>query len=237
MTNDGVAFVTGGTSGIGLAVARALVERGSAVAICGRDPVKLGRAEAELAALAGDPDRVVATQADVSKAADVERWIREAAARFGPPSVLVLNAGIGHFEELVSTSEEAWDETLDVNLKGPFLVARAAIPLMREHGGGYVIAVSSLSGKQGMPRLSAYCASKFGLVGLTESLLREEAGHGIRATAICPGIVATSMPTESTVPREQLIQPEDIARTVLWLLDLSPQVVVREVVVERTGVV
>lgn len=236
MTDEGAAFVTGGTSGIGLAVAHALVARGSAVAICGRDPVKLGQAEAELAAIAG-PDRVIATQADVSKAADVERWVREAGARVGPPSVLVLNAGIGHFEELVSTSEEAWDETLDVNLKGPFLVARAAIPLMRERGGGYVIAVSSLSGKQGMPRLSAYCASKFGLVGLAESLLREEAGHGIRVTAICPGMVATSMPTESTIPREQMIRPEDIARTVLWLLDLSPQVVVREVVVERTGVV
>jgi NAD(P)-dependent dehydrogenase (short-subunit alcohol dehydrogenase family) len=235
VTDEGAAFVTGGTSGIGLAVARALAERGLPVAICGRDADKLGRAEAELAAIAG-PDRVIATQADVSKAADVERWVREAAAGLGAPSVLVLNAGIGHYEELVATSEEAWDETLDVNLKGPFLVARAALPLMRERGAGYVIAVSSLSGKQGMPRLSAYCASKFGLVGLTESLLREEAGHRIRATAICPGMVATSMPTESTIPREQMIRPEDIARTVVWLLDLSPQVVVREVVVERTGV-
>jgi len=232
----GTAYVTGGTSGIGLTVARALLERGFAVAICGRDPGRLERAEAELGALAG-PERVAATRADVSRAADVERWVSDAAGRLGPPDLLVLNAGIAVYDELVSTSEETWDETIDVNLKGPFLVARAAVPLMRERGGGYVVAISSLSGKEGMPRLSAYCASKFGLVGLTESLLREEVGRGIRATAICPGMVATAMATEPAMPREEMIQPEDIAKTVLWLLDLSPQVVVREVVIERTGVV
>jgi 3-oxoacyl-[acyl-carrier protein] reductase len=229
------AYVTGGTSGIGLAVARALLERDFAVAICGRDAGRLERAAAELGAIAG-PERVAAARADVSRATDVERWVREAASRLGPPRLLVLNAGIAAYEELVSTSEETWDETIDVNLKGPFLVARTALPLMRERG-GYVVAISSLSGKQGMPRLSAYCASKFGLVGLTESLLREEAGHGIRATAICPGLVATALVGEPGMPREEMIQPEDIAKTVLWLLDLSPQVVVREVVIERTGVV
>jgi 3-oxoacyl-[acyl-carrier protein] reductase len=147
--------------------------------------------------------------------------------------MLVLNAGLAHYGEIASFPDDAWDETVAINLTGPFLVARAALPRMREAGGGYVFSISSVSGKKGMPGAGAYCASKFGVVGLTESLLREEAPHGIRATAICPGLVATPMAGGGN-PGE-MIQPEDIARTVLWLLDLSPQVVVREVVVERTG--
>ena len=224
----GAAFVTGGSSGIGLAIARALHERGHPVAICGRDRRKLDRAARELGT-----DGLFAAPADVSRREDVERWLDDGTAAIGPPRLLVLNAGLAHYGEIASFPDDAWDETIAVNLTGPFLVARAALPRMREAGGGYVFSISSVSGKKGMPGAGAYCASKFGVVGLTESLLREEAPHGIRATAICPGLVATPMAGGGN-PSE-MIQPEDIARTVLWLLDLSPQVVVREVVVERTG--
>jgi 3-oxoacyl-[acyl-carrier protein] reductase len=227
--DQAVAYVTGGGGGIGLAISRALLDRGWRVAICGRDRARLDRAATALEA----GDRLLTTQADVTNAEDVALWVGEADERFGPPSLLVLNAGIAPRSSLVELDEEAWNEVLGVNLTGAFLCARATIPAMRAKG-GYVVSISSVSGKQGMENLSAYCASKFGLIGLTESLLQEEARHGIRATSICPGFVATEM-AETSDPPEQLIQPEDIARIVLSLLDLSPHVVVREIIVERTG--
>jgi 3-oxoacyl-[acyl-carrier protein] reductase len=228
----GAAYVTGGSSGIGLAVARALLDRGHPVSICGRDAAKLDRAAAELAAAEG---MLFAAVADVSRREDAERWIRDAAERLGPPAVLVLNAGIAHYGDIASTTDDEWNETLAVNLTGPFLVVRAALPLMRRAGGGYVVSISSLAGKRGMPNTAAYSASKFGLAGLTESLLRREAPNAIRATTICPGFVATPMVAGASTPVEEMAQPEDIAKTIVWLLELSPHVVIREVVVERTG--
>jgi 3-oxoacyl-[acyl-carrier protein] reductase len=227
--DQAVAYVTGGAGGIGLAISRSLLDRGWRVAICGRDRARLDRAAFALAA----GDRLLTTQADVTNAQDVAFWVGEAGARFGPPSLLVLNAGVAPRSSIVELDEEGWNEVLGVNLTGAFLCARAAIPSMRQRG-GYVVSISSMSGKHGMENLGAYCASKFGLIGLTESLLQEEARHGIRATSICPGFVATEM-AETPDPPEQLIQPDDIAKIVLWLLDLSPHVVVREIIVERTG--
>jgi NAD(P)-dependent dehydrogenase (short-subunit alcohol dehydrogenase family) len=226
-----VAYVTGGTSGIGLATVGALLDDGWQVAICGRDEEKLAAATEQL----GAPDRLLATRTDVSQSGDVERWVTQATARFGPPELLVLSAGIAAQGEIAILSEHDWNETLAVNLTGPFLVSRAVVPLMRDRGGGYVVAISSIAGKHGMAGISAYSASKFGLIGLAETLLKEEAQNGIRATTICPGWVATPMAQGASAPIEEMIQPEDIARTILWLLDLSSHVVVREVIVERVG--
>jgi 3-oxoacyl-[acyl-carrier protein] reductase len=108
---------------------------------------------------------------------------------------------------------------------------------MRRRGGGWIINIASLAGKKGMPGASAYCASKFALVGFTETLAREEAKNNIRATAICPGYVATRMVEAVEVPASEMIHPHDIAATVLYLLDLSPKSVVREILIERIGAI
>ena len=242
----GTAYVTGGSSGIGLAIARALVERGWSLSICGRNPAKLEEAWAALEpggpAIEGrrksdgpKEQMVYAEPADVSSETDVRRWIAASRERFGPPDLLVNNAGVGSWAEISALGETDWDRVMNVNLKGAFLCTREVLPMMRARGGGYVVNIASLAGKKGMAGGAAYCASKFGMVGFTESLLAEEKKNGIRATAICPGYVATPMVGDADVPASEMIQPVDIARTVLYLLDLSPKVIIKEIVVERVG--
>jgi 3-oxoacyl-[acyl-carrier protein] reductase len=235
-TRERCALVTGGGSGIGLSITRALLERGWKASICGRDAAKLSQASAELARQ--NPawaDRLFVAAVDVSRAEDVRRWVPETCERFGAPELLVNNAGVGAWGEITSLSEQQWDRALDTNLKGAFLCTREALPMMRNRGGGWIINIASLAGKKGMPGASAYCASKFALVGFTETLAREEAKNNIRATAICPGYVATRMVEAVEVPASEMIHPHDIAATVLYLLDLSPKSVVREILIERIG--
>lgn len=231
-----VALITGGGSGIGFATTRALLERGWSVAVCGRDTAKLSRAVDELKGWnAGATDRLFASTVDVSLAEDVQSWIAEACDRFGSPDLLVNNAGVGLTGEIEAVTEKQWDLVMDVNLKGVFLCTREVLPRMRSAGGGWIINIASLSGKRGMSGVATYCASKFGVVGFTESLAREEAKHNIRATSICPGYVATPMVVDAAISAEEMIQPEDIAATVLYLLELSSKTVIREIVVERIG--
>ncbi len=232
----GTAFVTGGSSGIGFAVARALLADGFAVALCARDASRLEQAAARLRGLApGAEARVFAASADVARAADVQRWVAEACAQVGEPDVLVNNAGVGAEGAIAELSEAAWDRAMAINVKGAFLCTREVLPHMRRRGGGWIVNIASLAGKKGMPGVAAYCASKFALVGFTESLAREEARHNIRATAICPGYVATPMVAGAPVDAAEMIRPEDIAATVLYLLALSPKAVVREIILERLG--
>lgn len=233
---DHVALVTGGSSGIGLAIVRALLGRGWKVALCGRDGNKLERATTDLAG--NEPERaerLLASTADVSNAEDVRRWVSEACGRFGPPSILINNAGVGAWGEITELTEADWDRAHAINLKGAFLCTREALPPMRSRGdGGWIINIASVAGKVGFAGSSAYCSSKFGLIGFTESLAREEAQHGIRATAICPGYVDTPLVADADVSAEKMILPDDIAATVLYLLNLSPNVAIGEIVMERT---
>lgn len=232
------ALITGGGSGIGLSITRALLGRGWKVSICGRDSARLSHASSELAREnSAWADSLFASSVDVSQTADVQRWISETCRRFGAPELLVNNAGIGARGEITSLSEEQWDRVLETNLKGAFLCTRETLPHMRRRGGGWIINIASLAGKKGMPGASAYCASKFALVGFTQALAREEAKNDIRTTAICPGYVATRMVEAVEVPVSEMIQPHDIAATVLYLLDLSPKSVIREIIIERIGAI
>jgi NAD(P)-dependent dehydrogenase (short-subunit alcohol dehydrogenase family) len=224
------AFVTGGGSGIGLAIVRALADRDWQVAVCGRDLTKLDRAVASLS-----PARVMITPADVSREDDVARWVDAARRRFGSPDVLVNNAGVYEEAEIAALPTEQWDRVVGTNLRGTFLCTRAVLPLMQTRGGGYVINIASISGKRGLAGMGAYTASKFGVMGLTDCLRHEGAAHHIRATAICPGWVATPMAVDSGIPDADMVQPEDVARTVAYLLDLNPHVVVPEIVLDRIG--
>lgn len=223
------AFVTGGGSGIGFAIVRALIGRGWQVAVCGRDLAKLERAVAGLGA------GVLTTHADVSREDEVARWVDSARRRFGSPDVLVNNAGVYEEAEIAALPLEQWERIVGTNLRGTFLCTRAVLPLMQTRGGGYVINIASISGKRGLAGMGAYTASKFGVMGLTDCLRHEGAAHHIRATAICPGWVATPMAAGSGIPDADMVQPEDVARTVLYLLDLNPHVVVPEVVLDCLG--
>jgi 3-oxoacyl-[acyl-carrier protein] reductase len=226
------ALVTGSSSGIGRAVARALLAEGWTVCLNGRDQARLEEARSDLE-LAGGP--VHAVVADVADPEQARALVRQAVHDLGGLDLLVNNAGIGGRGRVSELSLEDWEHTLAVDLTGVFLVTREGLPSLRLRR-GYVMNVSSLAGKRGMPGSSAYCAAKHGLMGFTESLLREEKETGVRATAICPAYVATPMVLgHAEVSAGEMIQPEDIASTVLYLLGLSPNTVVREVVVERRG--
>ncbi len=121
-----------------------------------------------------------------------------------------------------------------INLRGAFLCARAAWPALAKSGDGYLFNIASYAGKHGMAGVGAYCASKFGLVGLSEALSEEGRDEGVRVTAICPGYVATPLVAGASVPLEKMLQPADVAKTILWLLAMSPYSMVKEVVLERT---
>jgi meso-butanediol dehydrogenase / (S,S)-butanediol dehydrogenase / diacetyl reductase len=172
--------VTGGGSGIGLEVARRLASQGAAVALLGRDLKKL---DAAAAAMGG---RAIGIRADVSAANDVRAAVERASAAFGGLDTVIASAAVVHFKPLGDVTEEDWNSTLDINLKGAFFVCQAAAPLLIASGRGRIVTISSAAGRRGYAGIQAYCASKFGLVGLTESLACELAPH-VTVNCVCPG--------------------------------------------------
>ncbi len=220
------ALVTGGSAGIGLALARMLRDEGHELTLAARRPEPLEEAARELGAEAvaanlADPDecvRVVATHAE----------------RFGGMDVLVNSAGIGIGGSFGEQTTKAIALQLNVNLQASLVVTREALPLLRA-AHGHVITLASIAGTIPTPGLAVYGATKAALISFTHSLNREEADHGIRATAICPAFVATKMTEWTGLPAEEQIQPEDIAELVRTILRLSPKARVPEVVVERLG--
>lgn len=145
------------------------------------------------------------------------------------------SSGIGLHGSIEKFPEEDWDTLLAVNLKGVFLCSKAVFPIMKRQREGYIVNISSLSGKMGMAGIGAYCASKFGVIGLTETLIEEGMPYSIKATAICPAYVNTPMVAGAPVPASRMIQPEDIAATVLFLLSLSDYAIIKEIIIERKG--
>jgi 3-oxoacyl-[acyl-carrier protein] reductase len=227
-----VALVTGGTSGIGLAIAQALLEEGMYVSICGRDKDRLRKAEKTLN---GYSKNLIAMSIDVSDKSQVKKWVRASVDQAGRVDVLINNAGVAKWAEVENITDEHLNYQLNVNLRGPLYCSQAVLPFMKEQGSGYIINISSICGKFGFAGTAAYSASKFGLMALSDSLREEGAAHNIKVTAICPGYVATPMVTDAPVPKEQMIRPEDIARTVLFLLNLSEYATIKELIITRKG--
>jgi 3-oxoacyl-[acyl-carrier protein] reductase len=217
-----VALVTGGSKGIGLAVAEAILEHGGSVAICARNG---GEVEAVGRRLEGMfPKRVLATACDVRKEGDVEATFRAVDARFGGLDIAVNNAGVGFFKNLETMTLEEWNSILETNVTGVFLCCRASIPRMRARGGGYIINMSSLAGRNAFPQATAYNASKFALNGMSEALMQEVRYDGIRVSYVMPGSVNTYF--NAGTPDASMawqLQPEDIARVVLDLLAHDPR--------------
>jgi NAD(P)-dependent dehydrogenase (short-subunit alcohol dehydrogenase family) len=220
------ALVTGGSSGIGLAIARMLREEGFELTLAARTPERLDSAAEELAAHA--------VQADVRHEDDCERLVAAHRARFGSLDVLVNSAGVGIGSRVEDLQTKHVDLQLDVNLRGLLLVTRASLPLLKERR-GLIVNLSSLAGTVPGPGLSVYAATKAAVISLTHSLNAELEADGVRATALCPGFVDTPMTAWSSVPGAHMIRPEDCTEVVRALLRLSPQARIPVVVIERLG--
>ena len=230
-----VAVITGGGSGIGAAIGRAFAEEGAAVAVT---DIRLQAAQEIAAEIARSGGRAGTWAFDVADRPAVEQAADQIEKQLGPIDIWVNNAGISQIVPFLDCSEELWDQTLRINLRGAFIGCQAAIRRMLPRGRGVVLNMSSQSGKVGNSHYTAYCASKFGIIGLTQSLAIEFAGAGIRVNALCPGIVLTPLwdqmmgayarkrnlqpeevrpYLEKRIPMGRLCTPEDVARTAVFL--------------------
>ncbi len=219
-----IAAVTGGTRGIGRAVAESLLAAGAAVAVCGKNEQGVQRAVRELAQTGG---RVAGCAADVSRWEDVERFFQLVDQELGGLDILVNNAGVGVFAPVADLSLEDWRRVVETNLTGAFYCSRAAIPRLKRRGGGFIVNISSLAGKNPFAGGAAYNASKFGLNGFSEAMMLDYRYEDIRVATIMPGSVATEF--SSGAGADWKIAPEDIAEVVLFLLRMPPRTLVSRV--------
>lgn len=214
--SEKVAIVTGGGTGIGRGVALALAGDGARVVVCGR---RVNRLEEVVEAIEEKGGQALAVQADISIEGDVVRLIEKTIKKFGRVDILINNAAIAGGDFIHDHEVKDWDQTLAVNLRGPFLTSRAVLPLMRAQGKGHIINISSESGLEYYQRDGAYGVSKHALNALGEYIQRENQELGIRVNTICPGMVVTEMTQESSgLDHSKCLYPEDIADLVVWLL-------------------
>jgi len=235
---DRAALITGGSSGIGLAIARALGEDGYRLTISARRPDKL---EAAAQQLRDDGFDVEAMPANMADEDEITKLVEAHRERCGRLDVLVNNAGLGVGGAVADAETKKLDLQLNVNLRAVYLLARDAIPMLKEagaeHGKALMVNTASYAGKSGQGWLAAYSATKFGVVGLSQALHKELSNDGIQVTALCPGFVATPMTDwiEGQIPKDEMIQPEDIAEAVRFLLRTSRNCVVPELQFVRPG--
>ena len=218
---DKVAVVTGGTKGIGFAIAESLAKAGASVFVCGRHEADVGSAVRKLSA----NGRSAGDVCDVRDGDQVRKMLDECGRTFGGVDILVNNAGIGVFGKTVEeTTPDEFRQTLETNLFGVFYACHHAIPMLKKRGGGYIINISSLAGQNAHPKMAAYNASKFGLNGFSEALMQEVRHDCIKVSYICPGSVNTYFggDTPSDAKAWQL-QPDDIAQVVMDLLTMNPR--------------
>ena len=225
-------IVTGGSGGIGRACARALVAQGAKVVLVGRGGAGLATAAADL-----PPEQVLAVIADVTVEADVARMRDEALAWSPRIDVLVNNAGMASIGPAETFPLETWERILSTNLTSVFLCSRALVPVMRAQGGGLVVNVGSVASKQAFPGWSAYCASKFGLVGFSRALAQEVRDAGIRVSTVFPGSVDTPLwdTFANTFNRDAMLKADDVAAAIAYIAAQPPHLVVDEVSLGHCG--
>ena len=226
-----VAVVTGASRGIGLAIARRLGQMGARVSLCARNAENLERAASGLRA-AGI--QVLALRTDVTRGDEVASLVSETQRTFGPVDILVNNAGIGIFGPFQEQIEADWNSVMDTNLKSVFLLSRAVAPEMIRRKTGHIINIASLAGKSTFANGAVYCASKWGLLGLTGCMAEELRAHGIRVSAICPGSVATEFSPHAGKDPARMLQPEDVAHAVAALVTQAPGSFISEVLMRPT---
>lgn len=219
------ALITGASRGIGRAIAARLGRMGATVAICARSR----DIEATAAGLRAEGIKTLPIIADVTRALEVQRMVEETCSRLGEIEILVNNAGVGIFGPFHERSEPDWDAVLNTNLKAVFLTSQAVAPRMIRQGRGHIINISSLASKSAFPGGAIYCASKWGLMGLTGCMAEDLRAHGIRVSVICPGSVATDFSAHEGRGPSTLLQPEDVAHAVAMLVIQSPQSFISEI--------
>jgi len=218
--------VTGASRGIGLAIARRLGQMGAQVAINGRSEKSLRAAEKALKQVGVE---TLAVCADVTRSGDAARLIGQAEKAFGAVDILVNNAGVGVFGPAHEQREEDWDHVLDTNLKGVWLCSKAVAPQMVRRRSGHIVNISSLAGKNTFPGGGIYCASKWGLMGLTGCMAEDLRAYGIRVSVVCPGSVHTEFSPHTGKDPHKMLQPDDIAHAVAMLVTQAPQSFISEV--------
>jgi NAD(P)-dependent dehydrogenase (short-subunit alcohol dehydrogenase family) len=226
------AFVTGAGRGIGKGIALAFARQGCDVAVAARTEAEIKHTAGEVVSLGR---RAVALRCDVADAADVRKAIDEALGALGKIDILVNNAGYACFKPFMELDASEWRRTLDVNLTGAFNCIKAVLPSMIARGGGRIINISSVAGLRPIINQSAYCASKFGLNGLTYVLAMELRPYGIAVHSICPGGVDTQLSREAMPGRDKThwLTPEDVAHAALYLATLSPRAATDEILIRR----
>ncbi|MEC1345174.1 3-ketoacyl-ACP reductase [Bacillus haynesii] len=221
------ALITGGGRGIGRATAIALAKEGVHIGLIGRTAANLEKAAEELKAFGV---KVSVAAADVKDLTAVERAVQSVKEELGQIDILINNAGIGGFAGFLEQSPEEWENIIQVNLIGVYNVTRAVLPEMIERKAGDIINISSTAGQRGAAGTSAYSASKFAVLGLTESLMQEVRKHNIRVSALTPSTVATDLAIDSKLTDgnpERVMQPEDLAEYMVAQLKLHPRIFIK----------
>lgn len=224
------AIITGASKGIGKAIAFGLGKMSYQTVLFGRNQNDLKNAADEIVK-AGGPEPG-SFSIDITDSEKVKETVAEIVQEFGRIDILVNNAGI-HYSGTLELPEQDFKKMLDTNLTAQFVMLQEVVPVMKKQKSGYIFNVASRSAKVGFAGSGAYCASKFGLLGLNESLYRELTPQGIKVTALCPAWVDTAMAQDAGTPLQpdEMIQPEDLFKTIRWLLELSPGTCVKEVVI------
>ena len=220
--------ITGATEGIGRAIAHGLGRRGARIAVCARTPPRVTALVDELRAEGVD---AVGAQCDVADEVSVAKFCAFVQEHLGSVDVLVNNAGLGHMAKVEKMSIAQFDETMAVNVRGVFLMTRAFLPEMKRRGGGQIVNIASLAGKNGVPGGVAYSASKHAVLGFSKSLLLEVRQHNIRVLAICPGSVVTPFFEKSGMELqnpERKLQAADVAHAVISALELPDRATISE---------
>ncbi len=230
-----LAVVTGATSGIGKALTEGLADRGAAVAVCARNAIGVANLTAQLRERGST---AFGMACDVREERDVGAFAERVLKEAGTPTIVINNAGVGRFAPVAEMTTELWDEVLDVNLRGMFLVTRAFLPAMLAAGRGAVVNMASLAGRNGFVEGAAYSASKHGVLGFSKSLMLEVRQRGIRVVAVCPGSVNTPFfdrQTPMKPNREKILAPEDVAQVVLDALAVPERAMVSELDIRPTN--
>ena len=226
-----VALVTGASRGIGLSIARRLGRMGAKVAMCARNAETLRQAASDLQS---EGIQVLAAPADVTRAGEISALVREIQDKFGSIDILVNNAGIGLFAPFHTQSEADFDAILGTNLKSVFLTSLAVAPEMIRRKTGHIINISSLAGRNTFANGAIYCASKWGLLGLTGCMAEDLRVHGIRVSAVCPGTVATEFSPHAGKDPSRMLHPDDVAHAVAALVTQAPGSFISEVQMRPT---
>ena len=214
------AYITGGTKGIGFGIAKELLKQGMRVAISGRDETAAAKAAQQLS---NDPDLILSIGSDVRNLEDENYAVRQIMDKWGQLDVLVANAGLGHFASIDKLTDEQWHEVIDTNLTGVFHSVKASLDALKASE-GYIITIASLAGTNFFPEGSAYNASKFGLVGFTQSIMLDLRYAGVKVTTIMPGSVSSYFNHRTPGDADAWkIQPEDLGQMIVDLLNMPPR--------------